>query len=185
MRIHRDGFSLTLKDGQNPCQESAISLEWLKFYSGRNYGLGWGSSLITSTSHEHVFCPSHEHGSSLVHDHGSLSTSTLIIHPWLNALKSPLRGKNSAEPIRAGGKRGRADRDPCRICVEPTSKKLAHLHEIPAPLFSIGLCRILGRTNHPSGSRHGEISQRELFPAPWQSICPRKLSCRKKGHVRF
>ncbi len=35
-------------------------------------------------------------------------------------------GKNSAEPIRAGGKRGRADRDPCRICVEPTSKKLTH-----------------------------------------------------------
>jgi hypothetical protein len=23
----------------------------------------------------------------------------LIIHPWLNALKSPLRGKNSAEPV--------------------------------------------------------------------------------------
>jgi hypothetical protein len=40
------------------------------FIAGRNYGLGWGPSLITS--HEHVFCPSHEHGSSPVHGSFSL-----------------------------------------------------------------------------------------------------------------
>ena len=35
---------------QNPCQESAISLKWLKFYIGCNYGLGEGRPRITSTS---------------------------------------------------------------------------------------------------------------------------------------
>src|SRR5262245_63942916 len=49
------------------CQIQAISLKCLKFYSRGNYGLGWGPSLITSTSDEHVFYPSHEHGSSPVH----------------------------------------------------------------------------------------------------------------------
>ena len=43
-------LSLTLKDGQNPCQESAISLKCLKFYGGDNYGLGEGRPRITSTS---------------------------------------------------------------------------------------------------------------------------------------
>ena len=46
---------LILHPLKTPCQESAMSLEWLKFYSGDNYGLGWGPSLITSTRHEHVF----------------------------------------------------------------------------------------------------------------------------------
>jgi hypothetical protein len=46
-------LSLTLKDGQTPCQESAISLKCLKFYSGDNYGLGWGPPLSTITYHEH------------------------------------------------------------------------------------------------------------------------------------
>jgi hypothetical protein len=37
---------------KTPCQESAISLKCLKFYSGDNYGLGWVASVITSTSHD-------------------------------------------------------------------------------------------------------------------------------------
>jgi hypothetical protein len=94
MRIHRDG-SFAHAEGwgaisntqKTPCQESAISVECRQFYSGDNYGLGWGPSLITSTSHERVFYPSHEHGSSPVPDpigflehgtrHGALSSFRL------------------------------------------------------------------------------------------------------------
>jgi hypothetical protein len=46
-------LSLTLKDRRNPCQESAIWLECLKFSSGDNYGLGWGPPLSTITCHAH------------------------------------------------------------------------------------------------------------------------------------
>ena len=45
-----------------------------------------------------------------------------------------------------------------------------------APLFSIGRCRILVRTSHPSGSRHRRILKKDFFPAPGNNSCPRKLS---------
>ena len=62
-----------------PCQPRDISLECLKFYSGDNHGFGWGPNRITSTNHEHVFCPCHDHGSSLVHDHVSRTTGLSFI----------------------------------------------------------------------------------------------------------
>ena len=45
-----------------------------------------------------------------------------------------------------------------------------------APLFSIGRCRFLVRTSHPSGSRHRRILKKDFFPAPGNNSCPRKLS---------
>ena len=83
-------LSLTLKDGQNPCQESAISLRCVKFYSGDNYGLGWGESLITS------------------HEHGSRARNRFILYPldldddarWEVNQLYPLTRKWQLAPIR-------------------------------------------------------------------------------------
>ena len=61
---------------QNPCQESAISLKWLKFCIGCNYGLGEGRPRITSTTRRF---PRTRTG------HGSLSSfSFRFDHPSLS-----------------------------------------------------------------------------------------------------
>ena len=41
-----------------------------------------------------------------------------------------------------------------------------------APLFSIGRCRILVRTSHPSGSRPWENSNKRIISRPWQLLAP-------------
>ena len=50
-----------------------------------------------------------------------------------------------------------------------TFDRLSH-----APLFSIGRCRTLVRTSHPSGSRPWENSQKENFIPPLASYLPQK-----------
>jgi hypothetical protein len=66
MRIHRDGSLPHAERWKNSLSGIGHIAKMAQIYSGGV--IAGGAKRITSTIHEHVFCPSHDHGSSPVHE---------------------------------------------------------------------------------------------------------------------